>query len=82
MFVANRCSRLDPSQVFQRECLARYDGFVYQGLRDAVVHVLLEAAFPARILSEAAFGVLGIDASATAGGAGGSGRELSSPARH
>lgn len=59
MFVSNRDPLSDTCQVFERECLARYGGFLHQGLRDAVVHVLLEAALPARVLSETSLGVLG-----------------------
>src|SRR5262249_8418526 len=61
MFVANCCPLPNPAQVFEGECLARYEGFVHQGLRDSVVHVLLEAAFTARVLAQAALRVLGVD---------------------
>ena len=61
LFVANRYPLANPTQVFKSECLARDDGFVYQGLRDTVIDILLEAAFSPRVLAQAAFGVLGVD---------------------
>ena len=61
MFVPNRYPLSNPAEVFESECLARDDGFLHQGLADTVIHVLLEAALPSRILPETAFGVLGVD---------------------
>jgi hypothetical protein len=40
MFVSNRCSRLNPTEVFERDCLARYGGFMHELLADTVVRVL------------------------------------------
>src|SRR5690348_6100615 len=61
MFVTNCDPLTNPRKVFKSECLARDDGFLHQGFRDAVIHVLLEAALPACILPETTFGVLGVD---------------------
>ena len=58
MFVANRYPLSNPAEVFEGECLARYEGFLHQGLANTVIHVLLEAMLPARVLPEAALGVL------------------------
>src|SRR6185437_3519143 len=49
-FVANRYPLSNPTQVFQSQCLARYDGFSHYGFADTVIHVLLEAALPSRVL--------------------------------
>ncbi len=39
VFAANRDSLSQASEVFQGECLARYDSFLDQGLRDPVVDI-------------------------------------------
>src|SRR5690348_14334114 len=61
LFVPNRYPLPDPRQVFESQCLARYDGFSHYGLANTVIDVLLEAALPSRILLETAFRVLGVD---------------------
>ncbi|SRR5579875_577639 len=45
-------------QVFESECLARVFGFAYHCLADTVIHIPLKTRLFARVLSEAAFGVL------------------------
>src|SRR5262245_939172 len=61
MCPSNRCSLADSRQILKSECLAGYGSLLHQGLADAVIHVLLEAAFPPRVLPEAAFRVLRVD---------------------
>src|SRR5581483_1192365 len=59
MFAANRCSLSDPTQVFESECLARYDGFLDELLADAVVGVALETGLTTAVAYQAPLGVLG-----------------------
>ena len=72
MFAPNRCSLSDPRQVFESDCLARYDGFLDQLLADTVIRVFLEARLTAAHLAQTTLGVLGAAPSASAGAAGGS----------
>ncbi len=58
---SNRCPLSDACQVFQRECLARYEGFLDQSLADAVVDVSLKAALSPAHLLQAPLGRLGTD---------------------
>ncbi len=55
VFAANRCSLSDACEIFQSECLARYDSFMYQGFCDTMVRVFLKAFFASREFLEAAF---------------------------
>src|SRR5712692_4761338 len=61
IFVPNRCPLSNPREVFQSECLARYDGFVDQGLTDRVVHIFLKTLLTSRELLEATFRRAGSD---------------------
>ncbi|HEX8983075.1 MAG TPA: hypothetical protein VF792_09920 [Ktedonobacterales bacterium] len=61
MFVSNRCTLSYSGQIFESDCLARYGGFLHQGLADAMVGICLEAAFLACVLAKASLGILGID---------------------
>ncbi len=61
VFAASHCPIPDAGEVFQGQCLARYDGFVYQGLGNAVIDVFHVAALPSTHLFEATFGRFGAD---------------------
>ena len=61
MFVTNRDPLPDATQVFERECLARYDGFGVPRFSQCGDSHPVEAAFFARVLAQAALGVLGVD---------------------
>src|SRR5258707_3119939 len=54
MLVSNRCPLSNPTQVFEGECLARYGGFINQGLPDTAVHIPVQTAIPVRTLAQAA----------------------------
>src|SRR5260221_13572258 len=58
MLVSNRCPLSNPTQVFEGECLARYGGFRNPGVRGNGIQLPVEAAFPVRILSQAALCIL------------------------
>ena len=49
----NRCPLSNPREVFERECLARYDGFVDQGSTDLLVDIFLKTLLASRKLLEA-----------------------------
>ncbi len=51
----NRCLVSNAGEVFECECLARYDSFCYQGLTDGMVDILHLAALPPSQMFEAAF---------------------------
>jgi hypothetical protein len=57
MFASNRCSLSNPTEVFNRDCLARYGSFLDQLLADAVVGVFLETCFALSHAANAALGV-------------------------
>ena len=59
---SNHCPVPDTCEVFKGKCLARYDGFVYQGLCDAVIDISLETLFAPAHLLEAAFSGTGPNA--------------------
>src|SRR4029077_15572420 len=61
MFASNRCSRSNPTEVFERDCLARCDGFLNQLLANTVIGVTLETGLAAAHLPQTAFGVLRTD---------------------
>jgi hypothetical protein len=61
MFVANRYPLSDSTQVLKSDCLARYGGFLHQGLRDTVIHIYLKATLPACILAQTALRIPRID---------------------
>jgi hypothetical protein len=61
MFVSNRCSLSNPTQVFESDCLARYGGFLDKSLADAVVGILLETGFALPRAADAALGVARAD---------------------
>src|SRR5262245_52581887 len=54
----NRCPVSNPREVFEGECLAGHEGFLDQGLANAMVHVLPEAMLPRCVLVQAALRVL------------------------
>jgi hypothetical protein len=55
VFAPNHCRVPDTSEIFQGQCLARYNGFLDQGLRYLVIDVSHEAALPPAHLLETAF---------------------------
>lgn len=59
VFAPNHCLLSNAAQVFESQCLARYDGFVDQGLTDFVVDIFHVAAFSPAYLLEATFGRFG-----------------------
>jgi hypothetical protein len=61
MFVTDRYPLSDSRQIFKSQCLARYGGFLDQGLANTVVHILLEATLPPRVLAQTAFRILRVD---------------------
>src|SRR5262249_25738942 len=61
MFVANRYPLSDSAQVFESECLARYDGLLDELLTDAVIGVLLEAGFALAYAADTALGTARVD---------------------
>ena len=61
MFVSNRGPLAHPPQVFAGACLARYDGLLHPGRADTGMHVFWQATLPARVLAQAALGMLRVD---------------------
>ena len=61
MFTPNRCPLSNAGEVLESQCLARYDGFSYQGLTDLVVDVFLKTLLTSTQLFETAFGRTGPD---------------------
>src|SRR5438552_15598631 len=59
VFAPNRDLLSQTDQVFKSECLARYDGFLYQGLGYSMVDILHVAAFTPTHLFQPAFGRAG-----------------------
>lgn len=59
---SNHCPVPDTCEVFKGKCLARYDGFVYEGLTYAVIDISLETLFTPTHLLEATFSGTGPNA--------------------
>jgi hypothetical protein len=61
MFASNRCSLSNPTEVFKRDCLARYRGFLDDLLANHMIGVGLEARLAATHLAQTALRVLRVD---------------------